>query len=390
MSRLFFYGSLRDRRLAEIVIGRRLEPEALQPARARDHAVLRHAAEAYPVIVPSSDEVAEGVLVCDIGPNDLARLSFFEEEEYALQPIEVETEAGLVAAMHYAPTDKPPVSDELWDFAQWQERDRATAIAAAQELMQNHGRVPVAEIDTVWPGIMNRARARARAAAEPEPRPGGLRTPFDQTDVTATGQRLAYSGYLAVVEQRFRHRLFEGGWSGEMARATVAWGDAVTVIPYDPVRDRVLLIEQFRPGAFARGDRSPWCVEVVAGRIDGDESAEATARREALEEADLEIGRIRETGSYYTSPGLSAELITGFIGEADLVHLGDRGSHGLDGEQEDIRVVVLGFAEAMAAAGRGEINTGPGLVALLTLAAHRDEIRAAWAPVPGGADTAPG
>jgi len=386
MSRVFFYGSLRDQRLAEIVLGRRLSPEALVPARARDHAVLRHAAEAYPVILPSPGDAAEGVVVGDVGPGDLARLAFFEEAEYALRPIEVETAAGPVTALHYAPTDKPPVSDEPWDFATWQRRDRTAAIAAARELMEHFGRLPVERIDTVWPGIMNRARARALAEAEPEPRPGGLRTPFDHTDVTSLGQRLAYSGYVAVVEHRLKHRLFEGGWSREMARATVAWGDAVTVIPYDPARDRVLLIEQFRPGAFARGDRSPWCMEVVAGRLDAEEGPEATARREALEEAGLRLGRLRATGRYYTSPGLSAETITGFVGEADLPRPGDQGSHGLDGEHEDIRAVVLGFDQAMAAAGRGEINTGPGLVALLWLAAHREAIRAEWAS-PAADDT---
>ena len=54
--------------------------------------------------------------------------------------------------------------------------------------------------------------------------------------------------------------------SDEVNRAVFISGDAVTVLPYDPRRDRVLLIEQFRAGPFARGDDQPWLLEAIAGR----------------------------------------------------------------------------------------------------------------------------
>jgi nudix-type nucleoside diphosphatase (YffH/AdpP family) len=179
-----------------------------------------------------------------------------------------------------------------------------------------------------------------------------------------------------VQELRLRHRRFDGGWTGSLDRTVVVWGDAVTVLPYDPRRDRVLLIEQFRPAPAARGDRNPWCIEAIAGRLDTGETPEQTARREAAEEAGLTLGRIVGIADYYPSPGLACEHITAFAGEADLAGTG--GLHGMADEGEDIRTVVRGFDEAMAAIPAGAINNGNALVSLLWLAANRQRLRDEW------------
>src|SRR5262249_48086283 len=98
----------------------------------------------------------------------------------------------------------------------------------------------------------------------------------------------AYQGYFRVDVYRFRHRLFAGGWSGEMRREVFERGHAVAVLPYDPERDAVVMIEQFRIGA-AAADMPLWQLEFVAGIIDEGETPEAVARREAHEEAGCEI-----------------------------------------------------------------------------------------------------
>jgi nudix-type nucleoside diphosphatase (YffH/AdpP family) len=339
MSRVFFYGSLRDRQLTEIVLGRPVAEGSLIPARAPGYATRRMSGEAYPLLLPVPGAHAEGVVLTDAGPTDLDRLAFFEEAEYGLVPIRVETAEGPVEAVHFRATDKRPGTDLPWDFAHWQGHDRAVAIEAARELMGLYGQVPVEDIDLYWGAIMVRARQRARAAAE-TPRLGGLRTAFGPADLEILARERPYTGFLAVEELRLRHRRFDGGWSAPLGRTAVLWGDAVTVLPYDPRRDRLLLIEQFRPGPAARGDPNPWCIEVVAGRIDTEETAEATARREAVEEAGVRLGRMREIGAYYTTGGLAGERITGFVGEADLPETGSVAGLGVDGEHEDIRAVL--------------------------------------------------
>lgn len=376
MKPIFFYGSLRDPELIEIVLGRPLAPGETRPARAPGHATRRLVDEAYPVLVRARGATAPGLLLAAPDPDGLARLTFFEEAEYGLAPLTVETEDGPVEAVHFRGTEKPVVSDAAWDFARWQEQDRAVAVEAARELMDHYGRLPVEEIDTIWPGVMMRARQRARGRAAPAD-PGPPRRAARPGDVETLEMRRGYTSYLSVEEHRFRYRRFDGGWLGPVDRTAVLWGDAVTVLPYDPAADRLLLIEQFRPGPAARGDPNPWCLEVVAGRIDGDEDAEAVARREAAEEAGLDLGRIEEIGGYYPTPGLAAEHLTGFVAEARLDGAG--GLYGVDHEHEDIRAMALGFDEAMAAVRRGVVNTGPALVSLLWLAVNRERLRASWA-----------
>ena len=167
--------------------------------------------------------------------------------------------------------------------------------------------------------------------------------------------------------------------SPPLERSVFASGDAATVLPFDVRRDAVLLIEQFRPGAFARRDPRPWFLETVAGRCDPLENPETTARREAREEAGLELGRLERVAAYYSSPGIAAEHITAFVGEADLSAAG--GTHGVADEHEDIRAFVVPLDAALDAVATGEINNAPLLVTLLWLARHRGRLAAAWTPL---------
>jgi nudix-type nucleoside diphosphatase (YffH/AdpP family) len=159
-------------------------------------------------------------------------------------------------------------------------------------------------------------------------------------------------------------------------RAVFTSGDAITVLPFDPRAGTVLLIEQFRSGPWARRDPHPWSLETVAGRCDVTEPPEATARREAREEAGLELGRIERIAAFYPSPGIVAEHITSFVAEADLGGAG--GTFGLAEEHEDIRALVVPLGDALAAVETGEINTSPLMVSLLWLARHEERLRAAW------------
>jgi len=381
MADIFFYGSLRDRELLEIVLGRELPRESLCAAAAEGYATRRLADEDYPTLAAEAGARAEGVVFMGASAEDLDRLAFFEEAEYGLAPITVQTAQGRFPAQYFQATAKSLPTAEPWDFEHWRRHHRPVAIEATRELMAHYGRLAADEIDRIWPGLMIRARQRARARAEPAPR-GRLRTGFDRGDVAFHATERPYTGFLSVEEHRLSHRRFDGSWSSVLDRTTVHWGDAVTVLPYDPRRDRVLLIEQFRPAPAARGDANPWCLEVVAGRIDGPENAEQTARREAREEAGVTIARMREIGRYYSTAGLAAEHMTSFVGEADLIGTG--GLHGLATEHEDIRTLVLDFDAAMAAVASAEVNTAQALVSLLWLAANRGALGSAWAAEPGG------
>ena len=187
---------------------------------------------------------------------------------------------------------------------------------------------------------------------------------MDSSDVEILGREAAYDGYLKIQRLRMRHRLYAGGTSGEIAREVIERGHAVAVLPYDPVRDEVVMIEQLRIGALLRGDAAPWLLEVIAGVVEPGE---------ALEEAVLTIDEVTEILTHYTSPGILTETITLYHATVDAASAG--GVHGLAEEGEDIRVHVLGFEAAMAALAEGRITSGPAVVALQWLALNRAALR---------------
>ena len=375
MKPMFFFGSLRDRELLELVLDRPVCDDDLIAGQAAGYAAMALSGEDYPYLASVTDGWAEGVVIRNLTDRDMERLIYFEETEYGLADIEVETADGPVQAVHFATTGKLAPQDRPWDFARWQRDSRTVALEEARELMAHLGITPMDRIDEIWPGIKIRAVMRARAKAE-VPVTGKLRPVRAPNDVESLGIDRPYTRYFAMEEHRLRHRTFDGGWSPEIMRAVITSGDAVTIIPYDADRDEVLLIEQFRAPLFARGDACPWAIEAIAGRIDKELSAEAAARREAKEEAGLVLGEMEVASAYYATPGFAAEHLTSFVAQADLSGAG--GLYGVVGEDEDIRAFTVSFDEAMQGVETGEINIGPCVLSLLWLARHRDRLRAKW------------
>lgn len=187
--------------------------------------------------------------------------------------------------------------------------------------------------------------------------------------------RTAFQGYFRVDRYRLRHKLFAGGMSGEISREVFERGHAAGVLPYDPIRDEVLLIEQFRPGAFAAGFH-PWVIEPVAGIIEAGETVEDVVRREAKEESGCVLQDLIPIFHYLVSPGGTSESCALFCGRVSCEGAG--GIHGVDGEHEDIRVMVVPFSEAMTWLSSGRLNNALLIIALQWLALNRDKVRAQW------------
>jgi ADP-ribose pyrophosphatase len=186
---------------------------------------------------------------------------------------------------------------------------------------------------------------------------------------------LRYKGFFEIVHYRFRHRLFAGGWSGEIQREVFERGHAAAVLPYDPAADAVVLIEQFRIGALVAG-LEPWQIEIVAGIIEDGELPEDVARRESQEEAGVTIGTLLPIYRYMVSPGGASESVQVYCGRVDSKGLG--GIHGLPEENEDIRVEVHSFAAAVAALDAGRITNAVTIIALQWLALNRGRLRETW------------
>jgi ADP-ribose pyrophosphatase len=186
---------------------------------------------------------------------------------------------------------------------------------------------------------------------------------------------VVFEGHFQMVRYRLRHWQFAGGLGPELVRELFVRGHAVAVLPYDPLRDEVALIEQFRVGALET-DWDPWLLETVAGIIEAGESPQAVARREALEEAGLEVLDLAPVCSCFMSPGGSSEIVHVFVGRVDATAAG--GIFGLPDEGEDIKVHVLPFAQALALLDEGRLRVAHTLLALQWLARHHEALRARW------------
>lgn len=248
----------------------------------------------------------------------------------------------------------------------------ALAAQVAADLLARGPDTPAAAIRARLPMIAWWAASRLRARAE-----RGLALPpgpAEQDRLRVDARREPYGRYFSVESLRLTHRLHRGGWSEPLERAVFVSGDATVVLPWDPGRDRVLVVDQFRVGPAARGDGQPWIYEPVAGRIDAGETPESTALREAEEEAGLRLSGLVPAPAFYPTPGIAAEFIYGFIGIADLPD-GTATVSGLPAEGEDIRGHVIARDELLRMAMDGRIVSGPLLILALWLDRMADDVK---------------
>jgi ADP-ribose pyrophosphatase len=193
--------------------------------------------------------------------------------------------------------------------------------------------------------------------------------------VEIIGRELCYEGFFRLERVRLRHSLHRGGMSPTLVREILEKGNVVAMLPYDPVTDTVVMIEQFRVGAI--GDqRSAWLLEIVAGLMEPGELPEEVARREAKEEAGLAVGRLESIARFFATPAKSSELTHLFCGEVDASGAG--GVHGLAHEGEDIRVIPMQADQAFALLEKGRIDSAWPMIALMWLQTHRERLRRAW------------
>ena len=164
-------------------------------------------------------------------------------------------------------------------------------------------------------------------------------------EVRVVEKTLAFDGYFKIIRYRLVHSLYAGGEGPELSREIFERGRAVAVLPYDPERDEVVLIEQFRPGALGV-EPDPWLIETIAGIVEPGEDTVDVARREAKEEAGLHLMDLHPVCRYFASPGGSTETVDLFA--ARIGATGAGGFFGLTEEGEDIKVHVVAFEEAIA------------------------------------------
>ena len=369
MVNLFFYGTLCHLPLLRVVLGREVETTlAILP----DFSVSWVQDRAFPMIVPQAGGTAQGVLLRGLDAQDLARLDFYTGS-YSVQ----KRQLGVVAAAApevatvYFPDTGVWTAGRPWHIADWAQVWGDTVTATAGDVMALFGLAEASAIAKRRGAMLVRGAARVRAAV---PGPSALRRRMMAGDVAVQRRSYPYAHFFSAEEYDLSFRRFDGTMSVLVNRAAFISGDAVTVLPYDPARDRVLLIEQFRAGPFARGDANPWQLEAIAGRIDPGETPEEAARREAVEEAGLQLGDLRPVANYYPTPGANVEFLYSYVALCDLPD-GCAGVFGVAGEAEDIRGHLVSFDVLMDLVASGEASNAPLVLTALWLQRERGRLR---------------
>lgn len=196
---------------------------------------------------------------------------------------------------------------------------------------------------------------------------------FSSKDVELEKQELAYEGFFKIVKYHLKHRMYVGQWTPVITREVMERGHAVAMLPYDPKTGEFVMIEQFRVGALATSDK-PWLLEIVAGMIDEGEIPTDVCRREAQEEAGVDVQQLVKLTDYLPSPGGTTERLYIYLGIVDAKDA--HGVHGLDYENEDILVHKVSESEAYKLLINGEFDNSATIIALQWFFLHKKELLA--------------
>lgn len=365
MEPLFLFGTLQHRPLLEAVLGHS-DDLSVETATFPGYKVCAVAEGPFPTIVAADNGTARGAIVRGLRAEDYQRLDFYESIFGYLRS-EVVLADGQAAQVYFPPEGRWP-ENGAWDLQVWARDWGEISVIAAAEVMTYRGLKTPDDIA----GMFEIIRARAWSALNAKNSCHGELTLHGAVEIKET--RRPYARYFALEEYDLRHEHFDGTMSDTVLRAVFRAPDAALVLPYDPHRDAVLLVEQIRMGPLARGDGSLWQLEPIAGRLDPGEAPEVTARREAREEAGLEVGELIPVAEVYCSPGNSSEFYYIYVGIADLPEE-IAGVGGLAEEHEDIRSHVLSFGSLMEMCDSQKFGNAPLVMAAYWLDRHRGRLR---------------
>ena len=198
-----------------------------------------------------------------------------------------------------------------------------------------------------------------------------LEAQFGKADYEILSRENGFRGYLNIDIINVKHKLFRGGWSSTINREVLVREGAVGVLLFDPQRDEIILVRQFRVGLLD-GAATPWALELIAGMIEFGEELEEVAFREVKEESNCEVSQLVKICDYYNSPGVSSEKVRLYLGIVDSENMG--GIYGLESENEDIEVVVLSYTEAITGLNKGYLANAMSIIALQWLELNKSHI----------------
>ena len=175
------------------------------------------------------------------------------------------------------------------------------------------------------------------------------------------GKKIIHNGFFKMNEITLKYQKYDGKWSNEIKRELFGGAQVSAVLPYDPLKKEIILIQQFRPGTISKNFDN-YLNEIVAGIIDPGEKPETTAKRECMEETGCKVKKLIPIQGYFPAPGSSESFYHLFLAEIETF-VGQR-ILGLKTENEDILVKRYKISEIKKMLQNKQILNGLTLIAL--------------------------
>lgn len=338
---IFVFGTLKSETLRTIVLGRGLAPIDVCTASIKGFCVYWAKEGPFPVMVPQESSEAHGLVLKNLSDVDVERLNYYELGfDYVLSPTSVETNVGPAEVFAYFCNNSDMATKKLWSYDDWLSDHSEIQYIAAKEFLDFFG----TKYSDTAQAMYNRIFKRAEVYANEATSLGNVieKGPESSTYIQVENIQREYLGFFALNQISLKYSQFDGDISELKNRVILMGSEASLILPYDPILDKVLLVEQFRIGPFCRGDRTPWVFEPVAGIIEVGETPEEAAKREVFEEAGLEVDQLVKIGSGYPNPGEATSYFYNYIAIVDLSEYSP-GIYGAKNEGEDIRTHVADF-----------------------------------------------
>ena len=338
---IFVFGTLKSETLRTIVLGRELAPKDICTASIKGFCVYWAKEGPFPVMVPKEGSEAHGLVLKNLSDVDVERLNYYELGfDYVLSPTYVETNVGPAEASAYFCNNSDMATKKSWSYDDWLSDHSEVQYIAAKEFLDFFDTKYGDTAQAMYNKIFKRAEVYANEAANlSKVIENG---PENSINIQVENIQREYLGFFALNQISLKYSQFDGDISELKNRVILMGSEASLILPYDPVLDKVLLVEQFRIGPFCRGDRAPWVFEPVAGIIEVGETPDEAAKREVFEEAGLEVTQLVKMGSGYPNPGEATSYFYNYIAIVDFSEYSP-GIYGAKNEGEDIRTHVIDF-----------------------------------------------
>jgi nudix-type nucleoside diphosphatase (YffH/AdpP family) len=190
--------------------------------------------------------------------------------------------------------------------------------------------------------------------------------------IAIASAELVYSGWAKLTRYRLDIEKHDGGML-HAVREVHDHGHGVGVLPYDAARGTVLLVRQFRLPPYLSGTNG-MMIEACAGLLDGDETPEACALREAEEELGYRIHHLKSLGRVWATPGAVTESLWLFL--ADYEPADRIGKGGGTDADEDVEILEMSLKAAMQLVSTCEIADAKTIILLqhlwMTIEGHNE------------------